>query len=205
MSRCVIVGAGEILDYAYIRSFLLPDDYFVLCDGGINHVDSLGITVDEYIGDFDSADKPVTDKPVTVLPREKDDTDTLAAAKRMLKQGFTDFAFIGVLGKRIDHALCNLSILLYLNTMNAKGIIISDFEIVSLVTSCARVYREECTYFSVICADGMINDISISSAKFPLNGAVIEPYYQYAVSNEVVGEYSEISVKNSIAYLIKSR
>ena len=49
MSRCVIVGAGEILDYAYIRSFLLPDDYFVLCDGGINHVDSLGITVDEYV------------------------------------------------------------------------------------------------------------------------------------------------------------
>ena len=64
MSRCVIVGAGEILDYAYIRSFLLPDDYFIVCDGGIYHIESLGITADEYIGDFDSAVRIVCNSSV---------------------------------------------------------------------------------------------------------------------------------------------
>lgn len=199
------MGAGEILDYAYIRSFLLPDDYFIVCDGGIYHIESLGITADEYIGDFDSAAKPVTERTVTVLPCEKDDTDTFAATKRMLSKDFTDFVFIGVLGKRMDHTLCNLSILLFLYKMNAKGTIISDFETVSLITDKERVYREECSFFSCLCADGGVNNITISGAKYPLSDATIEPYYQYAVSNEVIGEYAEITVKNSVAYLIKSR
>lgn len=55
--RCVVVSAAEIKNYEKIRSYLQPDDYFVVCDGGLNHCKSLGIKPDLIVGDFDSFDK----------------------------------------------------------------------------------------------------------------------------------------------------
>lgn len=55
--RCVVVSAAEIKNYEKIRSYLQPDDYFAVCDGGLNHCKSLGIKPDLIVGDFDSFDK----------------------------------------------------------------------------------------------------------------------------------------------------
>ena len=55
--RCVVVSAAEIKNYEKISSYLQPDDYFVVCDGGLNHCKPLGIKPDLIVGDFDSFDK----------------------------------------------------------------------------------------------------------------------------------------------------
>lgn len=52
--RCVIIGSAEINNYEKIRSYLQKDDFFIYCDGGLNHKDSLGFQPNLIIGDFDS-------------------------------------------------------------------------------------------------------------------------------------------------------
>ena len=77
MQRCVIVGGAGIREYQRIRESLRGDDWFVYCDGGLKHVQELGREPNLIVGDFDSHEQPETDTEMIVLPREKDDTDTV--------------------------------------------------------------------------------------------------------------------------------
>ena len=95
MARCVIVGGAGIGCYQRIRDSLREDDWFVYCDGGLNHQRELGRKPDLIVGDFDSHERPVTDTETIVLPREKDDTDTVYAVKEAIRRGFRDFLLIG--------------------------------------------------------------------------------------------------------------
>ena len=102
MSRCVIVSAGQVDDYARARTFLREGDFFVFCDGGLEHAEGLGIKPDLVVGDFDSCDADVLAKwqsscEIVRLPREKDDTDTVFAVKLALEKGFDDFPRTGSL------------------------------------------------------------------------------------------------------------
>ena len=88
MARCVIIGGAEIADYGRARGMLRGDDFFICCDGGLNHAEGLGIRPDLIVGDFDSHERPDTDTETIVLPREKDDTDTVYAAREAVRRGF---------------------------------------------------------------------------------------------------------------------
>ena len=70
--RCVVVSAAEIKNYEKISSYLQPDDYFVVCDGGLNHCKPLGIKPDLIVGDFDSFDKAELPLPTATPPSSGD-------------------------------------------------------------------------------------------------------------------------------------
>ncbi|MDD7270039.1 MAG: thiamine diphosphokinase [Treponema sp.] len=70
--RCVVVSAAEIKNYEKISSYLQPDDYFVVCDGGLNHCKPLGIKPDLIVGDFDSFDKAELPLPTATPPSNGD-------------------------------------------------------------------------------------------------------------------------------------
>ena len=114
MNRCVIIGGAEIGDYSRISRSLRRDDFCICCDSGLRHAEKLGMTPSLIVGDFDSSERPDTDIETIVLPREKDDTDTVYAAKEAVRRGFDDFLLIGVTGARFDHTFGNISLLLWL-------------------------------------------------------------------------------------------
>ena len=89
MKRCVIVGGAEIRTYERVRSYFRPDDFFIYCDCGLRHQAGLEREPDLIIGDFDSHEKPETDRETIVLPVKKDDTDTVYAAKEALRRALT--------------------------------------------------------------------------------------------------------------------
>lgn len=70
--RCVVVSAAEIKNYEKISSYLQSDDYFVVCDGGLNHCKPLGIKPDLIVGDFDSFDKAELPLPTATPPSSGD-------------------------------------------------------------------------------------------------------------------------------------
>ena len=79
MSRCVIVGGAAIGDYETVCKHLKDDDFNIICDSGLVHLESLGIRPNLIVGDFDSHPNPQLDIETIVLPCEKDDTDKHAA------------------------------------------------------------------------------------------------------------------------------
>lgn len=204
MSRCVIVSAAEIKNYKKIKSFLLPTDYFILCDAGLNHQEKLNITPNLIIGDFDSYKCPRSNIETIQLPCEKDDTDTFFAVKEALKRGFNNFLFIGVIGNRLDHSLCNISCLLYLYERNIPAVILDDYSEMSILGSTPVKIPDTYSYFSLMNITGDVQGVTIKNAKYPLENSEIKSSYMYGISNEITsGKIAEVSVKKGILLLIK--
>jgi thiamine pyrophosphokinase len=203
MTRYVIIGGAPISDYAYIKSLFCDGDRFIFCDSGLYHQSALGINADIVVGDFDSHPVPETDAELVVLPREKDDTDTVYAAKLALGRGADKFLIIGVSGGRTDHALGNIYLLLYLANRGASAMTADD--------ECEMLFTNEYTvdkrykFFSVLNIDGSADGITITSAKFPIENAKIECEYQYGISNEVVGECATGTVQKGRVLIVLVR
>lgn len=203
MKRCVIVGGADINNYEYINSCLHNDDFIVFCDSGLKHLDALQVSPGLIVGDFDSHDNPNLNVETIVLPCEKDDTDTVFAVKGALKRGFDDFLLIGVVGARLDHSLGNVSILLYLNSLGKKGCIIDDYSEMEIVCDKPVYIENSFKFFSLLNIFGTAKGITIKNAKYPLIDGEITCEYQYGISNEVVGQTAEVSIKKGKLLLIK--
>jgi thiamine pyrophosphokinase len=201
MSRCVIVAAGQILDYERVKSYLQPGDFFIFCDDGLRHAESLGVTPSLIVGDFDSCDSSLLSKwsnlcETVRLPREKDDTDTLFAVKLAIERGYSDFLLLGAMGGRFDHALGNISILLYLDGLGKRAVLVDDYSQMQIVGKEPYFINDDCSYFSVLTVAGNVSGVTIKNAKYPLENASLSADFQLGISNEVLpGKIAEVSVE----------
>ena len=203
--RCVIVGSAP-LGGDSIRRLLRQDDFVIFCDGGLAHSGELDRSPDLIVGDFDSYRNPGLDVETIVLPRAKDDTDTVFAVKEALRRGFGEFLLVGVTGGRIDHTLANLSILLMLDTLGKPAKIVDSYSEIEVVSGHPAYIDGSFPYFSLLNISGVARDITVENAKFPLSGAEINCDYQYGVSNEVLpGLVAKVTVGEGRLLLVKVR
>ena len=204
MKRCVIVGGADIGRYDRVRSRLREDDFYICCDSGLRHRAGLGITPDLIVGDFDSHENPHLGTETIVLPREKDDTDTVFAVREAVRRGFQDFLLTGVIGGRLDHTLGNLSLLLFLDAQGRRALALDDYAEMEIVSDRPALIPDRYPYFSLLNISGTARDITIRNAKFPLTGGEIPCEYQYGISNEVLpGKTAEVSVGEGRLLLVK--
>ena len=119
--KCVIIGAGETTQAELAR---LADErrkgcLLIAADGGYDMLEQEGILPDLVIGDFDSSTKFPEETAASIvcirLPREKDDTDLMAAIRVGIEKGCKAFELFGVLGgARFEHSVGNMMAGLYL-------------------------------------------------------------------------------------------
>lgn len=205
MKRCVIIGGADIGRAEELRGYLREDDYMIYCDCGLRHVSALGREPDLIVGDFDSYDNPHTRTETIVLPHEKDDTDTFFAAKEALSRGFREFLLLGAVGARIDHTLGNLALAQMLSEAGAKALLVDDYSEMEIVSKEAAV-PETFPYFSLLPLGGTAKGVTVTNAKFPLCGAVLEPDSSLGVSNEVLpGKTAQIRLESGRLLLVRVR
>lgn len=206
MKRCVIVGGADIGRYDIIKNYISDDDFAVYCDCGLRHMENLGLPASLIVGDFDSHVNPELDVETIVLPREKDDTDTVFAVKEALKRGYDDFLLIGVVGGRLDHSLGNVSVLAMLDSLGKTAKIVDDYSEMEIAGAQTKYIDGSFSYFSLLNVFGEASGIYERNAKFPLENAEITCEYQYGISNEVLsGKTAEVTVTNGRMLLIKIR
>ena len=206
MGRCVVIGGAGILDYGDIRKYLKEDDFAVYCDSGLKHREGLALAPGLVVGDFDSCENPRLDAETIVLPREKDDTDTVYAAKEAVKRGFSEILILGATGGREDHTLVNIYLLFYLERCGVHAVLLDDYAEMEVISGQTARIPDSCRYFSLLNMTGTARGITIKNAKFPLHDGEIESEYQYAVSNEVLpGKTAEVTVKEGRLLLMKIR
>ena len=203
MRHWVIIGGAEIRDYGRARSYIRDDDYCVYCDCGLKHHEALGIMPDLVIGDFDSHSQPEDMNNVIVLPVVKDDTDTIYAVKEGISRGYEDFLMIGVTGGRQDHNLGNIYALLMLAKSGKNALIVDDWSEMSIIQAGeTRRVKYGCKFFSLLNIAGIARGITITGAKYDLDGAEILPEYQYGISNEVLSPDRDAVITLREGYLL---
>ena len=204
MRRCVIVGSAPVSRPEVLREQLRADDFFIYCDGGLRHRGALGRAPDLIVGDFDSHPNPHLAVETIALPRAKDDTDTVAAAKAAVARGFREFLLVAVTGGRIDHTLANLSILLMLDSLGLEAKIVDDYSEIEVVSRRAAEVADSFRFFSLLNVSGVARGVAIENAKFPLRDGEITCDYQYGVSNEVTpGRTAKVTVREGRLLLVK--
>lgn len=206
MKRCVIVGGAVIEDYTAVRSYLREGDVYYFCDSGLRHREALGVTADLIIGDFDSWEKPEKETEVIVLPRKKDDTDTVFAVKEGIRRGFDDFLLLGASGQRLDHTLVNVYALLMLEEQGKHAVLVDDYSEMEVVGSRKAEIEDTFPYFSLVSIAGTARHVTIENAVFPLTDGEIRSSYQFATSNEVLpGKTASVRAGEGKLLLIRNR
>ncbi len=205
MKRCVIVGGAPIENYGRLRQALSESDYLIYCDGGLRHRAGLRREPDLIVGDFDSHPDPGLPAETIRLPREKDDTDTVFAAREALRRGFRDFLLLGVFGGRLDHTMANVSILLALDKKGASAAAMDEYSQLSVVSPGHPAWVPDTwPYFSLLAIGGPARGVAITGAKFPLTDGEITGEYQYGVSNEPLpGQTARITLREGSLLLVK--
>ena len=195
MKRCFIFAAGTFFG---MREHPAEDDFVIAADAGYLTCRKCGIVPDLLLGDFDSMDVPADVDAVCRLPVEKDDTDTMAAIRKGLEQGCREFYLYGCTGgKRLDHTLANLQSLLYLRRHGARGWMYDDEFVWTVIENeSLRVEKTvEWGLLSVFCLGDRAEGVDESGLQYPLQNGVLTAEFPVGVSNHIVAETAEVSVR----------
>ena len=204
--RALIYTGGSI-NAANITERPNKEDLVIAADSGWNNAKALGVKPDILLGDFDSLGKQnlPSGPEIFQVPAEKDLTDTQLAVETALSRGATEIVIIGGLSGRLDHTLSNLAILEHLNEKKIYAVMTDGQNRARFVrNSGALLPRGGFQYLSLIAADEVVKGVTVKGCKYPLENAKLKKTYQYAVSNEVVGNCALVEVKKGGLYIIES-
>ena len=164
MAKCVIFCAAE---FDALAQPLEKEDFIIAADGGVRHLQTLGISADVILGDFDSLG--YIPEGANVFPVEKDDTDAMLAIRHGLKLGFREFIIYGGMGgSRPDHTMANLQSLQYLAERGARGYLVDKDYLVTVTKEETVVFLPSAEgILSVFSAGSDAVGVTLEGLKYP--------------------------------------
>lgn len=192
---CVIFGAGEVHSP---RKHFAKDDLIIAADGGYAEAVKAGLEPNVVIGDFDSGQMPEgTAAHIIKLNRDKDDTDMLAAVKLGLRRGYRTFVLYGGTGGRPDHTFANISTLAYLNAYDARGFLVDENTVATVITSSTITLPKTAHgTVSVFAYGGVATGVTYKNLSYILDDVELTPDFPLGVSNATTDKPAKITVKN---------
>ena len=122
----VIVANGQFPTHAIPLNILHHAEHLIACDGAIVPLHSEGLGEAVIIGDGDSVEEAFRSKLIRI--DEQDDNDLTKATRYCVENGWKRIAYLGCTGKREDHTLGNISLLMrYYREMGVDGTMFTDY------------------------------------------------------------------------------
>lgn len=185
------------------------ENLIIAADSGFKYLEMFQLEPDICIGDFDSVSIAEHKKierskaQVIKLPKEKDETDTLAAIMEGLEQGCQTFYLIGALGGLLDHTIANLQSLLYLKEQGADGFILDRGQTIMLLKDeCIYLPEKEKGRISIFAFGGQAEGVTIEGLEYEIEDETLSPAYPIGVSNSFVGEDVCIKVEDGCLLVV---
>ena len=202
MGACIIFCAAE---FHGLVTALKADDFILAADGGLVHTQTLGITPNGILGDFDSLG--YTPENSTVFPVEKDDTDAMLAVRKGLSMGYREFLLLGSLdGKRLDHTVANFQTLQFLADHGARGYLVGLDYIVTVIREETVVFPEKAEgILSLFCLGPDATGVTLENLYYPLTKGTLTSGFPLGVSNHFIGKSARVSVETGSLLAIWDR
>lgn len=110
----VILANGEYPTHELPLRILSESAFIVCCDGAANEYIARGHTPDIIIGDGDSLspDNKIRFAPIILQIADQETNDQTKAVQYLQSKGYRKIAIVGATGKREDHTLGNISLLI---------------------------------------------------------------------------------------------
>ncbi len=209
--RFLIMANGDYGDIEWYMSQPTEFDQVILVDGGANMARRMGIKADMVVGDMDSIDEVTHTHAVMegtrliTVPSEKDDTDTQLAFKLAIDEGASEVVVWGGIGTRIDHSLSNLFSAVAMIERGIKVRFESPDAVIHLVDDRLALSGKSGDTVSLISLGAEAHGVSITGFKYPLNQAVLEGRWQYAISNVMLEDEGRVELTKGVLAVIHYR
>jgi len=209
MSQVVVVIGGGPLS-PRVTTDVDDDAIIIAADSGLDHAVAAGLRPSILVGDLDSISAHgkmwayAHELEIEQHPFDKDATDTELALLRATRTDADILLVFGAAGERFDHAL---------GTIAALGLpALSKFESIRLLLDEAIVYVLHAgrsvnidlprdTLFSLLALHGPCRGVDVTGARWPLDGADLEPHSTRGISNETTG-LLHVAVADGILTLV---
>ena len=211
----VIVSGGSINDtFAMQMMKNIKPDYVIGVDSGLNFLYHNQVVPTHIVGDFDSVSPEViahykskADIPIREFNPVKDATDTEIAVRLAAELGVKELWLLGATGTRLDHVMANIQILKIAFDYGIKAYILDECNRISLWKKEISLYKKESygKYFSLFPFDGVVDDVSIRGAKYPLSHYRMSACESRCVSNEYKDDEVVITFPKGTIVLMETR
>jgi thiamine pyrophosphokinase len=209
--RAVIFANGELPNPAAARAILRSDDTLVAADGGLHHLQKLGLYPSVLIGDLDSVStadlQPLAERGVSILryPPEKVETDLELALEWTAVQGFGAVVIAGALGGRLDQTLGNIFLLTWPRLAGIDLRLDDGLQEVFVIWSQADLYGFPGDILSLLPLFGPAKGIVTHGLRYPLRGETLFPERTRGISNELLSTRASIALEEGCLLCIHSR
>lgn len=169
-------------------------DLVIAADGGYAQLN--GIRPDLVVGDFDSLGYVPDGEEIVRHPVEKDDTDTMLAARLGLARGYRRFVLLGGVGGRLDHTLANIQTLAFLRENGARAALLGEAETITFLQNESLHFRAGLDgTISVFCFGETALGVYERGLAYALTNATLFDTNPLGVSNAFTGAPAEVSVR----------
>lgn len=195
----VIIGGGEYPTAEHPLQIIKDATYIVCCDGAADEFISKGGIPDAIVGDGDSISALNKEKFSHILHiiGEQESNDQTKAVRFCLAQGKKRIAIVGATGKREDHTIGNISLLVEYARAGAEVYSFTDY---GVFMACNGNTTHKCrkgqqvSIFSITA-----NDMSSSGLLYPIYN--FTNWWQGTL-NECTGEVFNINAKGEYILFI---
>lgn len=126
---CVILGAGDYPTHDVPLSVLDAAKYVCCCDGAAAGYIAKGKLPQAIVGDGDSVSLEIAQKYRLLCHRvaEQESNDLTKATKFCQALGFRKIAYVGCTGKREDHTIGNIALMLLYQKWGLEPTMLTDY------------------------------------------------------------------------------
>lgn len=198
--KFLIMTNGEYGDPDWYRRQTGEFDRIICVDGGAGRARTLDITPDWVVGDMDSinpVDRTYMEQAGVIFktyPKHKDYTDTQLALALAAEEGADKIMVWGGTGSRLDHTLSNLC--------SASSFLERDIEVVfGSPTVTIYLFNHRLSLpasvgdtVSLLVLGDHATGVTLQGFEYPLQEALLEGRWQWAVSNVVTSPNPVVEV-----------
>ena len=193
----VVLANGEFPINQIPLSLLQRDIPIVCCDGAIEALDKFGKTPLALIGDGDSVSESLKNKYLDrwYFIADQETNDLTKAMNYCIEKGFKNIAIIGATGKREDHTLANISLLIeYARKVNIR--MFTDYGVFTPIfttTTFQSFAKQQVSIFSIEAT----NKLTSQNLRYPIENRQFKYWWEGSL-NEAIKENFTLFTKGEV-------
>lgn len=200
LNRVILFANGKLPAPEKVHEQINPDDKLIAVDGGLKHLEGLGLVPSIIVGDLDSVDKVQLEKyrsqgvDIRTYPIEKDETDLEIALG--IAQTFSPRTIwlVAALGGRLDQTLANIYLLTKSDLASFNIRLFDGKTEVFLIRRSATIQGAPGELVSLLSLNGPVTGINTEGLKYPLFNETLYPEHTRGISNQMSASRAEISI-----------
>lgn len=192
--RALIICNGFPPPFSLLSAEAEQADLIIGADGGGNILLSYKITPHIVIGDMDSFRQPPGGNIPTLFDADQETNDLEKALDYAVEQKATSCTVLGAFGKRLDHSLKNLSVMMRYYRQFDELVLKDEYQRAYMVGDYFEAQAKPGTIVSLFPITGRVSGIVTEGLKYALHGEALINGERDGTSNETLSEAFSIRI-----------